>query len=113
MNEEYLFIFLFFLGFANKYDLDLTPPADWTDSESKFIWDDYLAVHNNIQVAPEILFSTHENLEGFEQGMMLEAPDPSNPNVICAASIAKARYPFFFYSISKHYIESFSFWSIF
>ncbi|XP_034938409.1 scm-like with four MBT domains protein 1 [Chelonus insularis] len=82
--------YIFPVGWTEKKNLKLTPPKSWSLQNGEFNWKSYLH-ETNSKAADEELFYVRESAteSGFEVGMRLEAVDPKNENIICAAHISK------------------------
>ena len=82
--------YIFPIGWAKSHDLTLAIPRGWNCENNEFDWTKYLTVTESV-AAPENAFPDRESaLEaGFEEGMRLEAVDPQDENIICAAHITK------------------------
>ncbi|XP_014238880.1 scm-like with four MBT domains protein 2 [Trichogramma pretiosum] len=84
--------YIFPAGWAAKNGFNLKAPDDWSSTSNglDFNWESY-SKFCDFTVADEKLFSEHESAAdaGFECKMRLEAVDPRNQNIICAAHITK------------------------
>ncbi|XP_031833953.1 scm-like with four MBT domains protein 2 isoform X1 [Nomia melanderi] len=80
--------YIFPVGWANKHNIKISAPQGWTSKEAEFDWDLYLK-ETRATAAEETLFPERQSAAdaGFENGMRLEAVDPGNENIICAAHI--------------------------
>lgn len=82
--------YIFPVGWAEKHEIQLTHPQGWISKSLDFNWQEYLRTTDTL-AADDSFFSPKENAQeiGFEIGMRLEAVDPENENVICAAHVTK------------------------
>lgn len=82
--------YIFPVGWAKKHHLQIMPPKNWPSKANEFKWDAYLSETKSTFATPN-LFPIRESAidAGFEVGMRLEAVDPQNENIICAAHITK------------------------
>ncbi|XP_043273622.1 scm-like with four MBT domains protein 1 [Venturia canescens] len=82
--------YIFPVGWAKKHGLRLAKPRGWSYENDQFEWDSYLR-ETESSPAPEEGFVKRESAieAGYEAGMRLEAVDPRDENIICAAHIAK------------------------
>ncbi|XP_012276063.1 scm-like with four MBT domains protein 1 [Orussus abietinus] len=82
--------YIFPIGWAKKNNLKVTNPDGWISKSGEFDWEEYLKETNSV-AATEDLFHERESAvdAGFECGMRLEAVDPQDESVICAAHITK------------------------
>lgn len=82
--------YIFPIGWTKKRGLRLTKPRGWTAENDQFDWETYLR-ETESEPAPEDCFPERESAidAGYEIGMRLEAVDPRDENIICAAHITK------------------------
>ncbi|KAK0182551.1 hypothetical protein PV327_000679 [Microctonus hyperodae] len=82
--------YIFPVGWAKKHYLQIMPPKNWPSKANDFKWETYLSETKSTAATPN-LFPIRESAidAGFEVGMRLEAVDPQNENIICAAHITK------------------------
>lgn len=83
--------YIFPVGWAKKNNTDLDPPKGWeVPEQGEFDWKNYLKITKSIAASVE-LFPQRESAVnvGFKVNMRLEAVDPRNEGVICAAHISK------------------------
>lgn len=81
---------IFPVNWCHNKGLRLTPPKGWPKLD--FNWAEYLE-YNRGKAAPESCFNLNKPDHQFERGMKLEAVNPENPNLICAATITKIVEP--------------------
>jgi hypothetical protein len=81
---------MYFIGWAQEHELQLTHPQGWTTSKEEFDWPEYLGVTKS-NAAPPSCFPQRESAKklGFTEGMKLEAVNPENQHQICAATIIR------------------------
>ncbi|KAG8182190.1 hypothetical protein JTE90_017141 [Oedothorax gibbosus] len=76
---------IFWPGFCESNDLQLTPPRGY---KGEFKWEDYFKKTKS-KPAPKILFHRDVPNHGFQEGSFLEAVDLMDPRLICVAQVTK------------------------
>ncbi|XP_063976204.1 scm-like with four MBT domains protein 1 [Diachasmimorpha longicaudata] len=95
--------YIFPINWAKRHNIKLSPPKNWKSNPEDFDWKQYLK-ETESEAARADLFPHRQSAidAGFEEGMRLEAVDPRNENVICAAHITKIIEDLLFLSLDNY-----------
>ncbi|XP_011305644.1 scm-like with four MBT domains protein 1 [Fopius arisanus] len=95
--------YIFPINWAKTHNIKFSPPKNWKGNSGDFDWKKYMKETKSTP-APMELFPNRQSAvdAGFEEGMRLEAVDPRNENIICAAHITRIIEDLLFLSLDNY-----------
>lgn len=95
--------YIFPINWAKSHHVEFSPPKNWKSSSEEFDWKNYLT-ETKSEAAGATLFPHRQSAidAGFKIGLRLEAVNPRNKNIICAAHITKIIEDLLFVSLDNY-----------